>query len=284
MWLPLVSRSMPWLKSWSATAGVMPMPPEAFSPLATTRSMKYWSTSRGTSSSTARRPGLPTISPINRMFMPGAASAGVLYRPGLPDDGNLDLAGIAEVLLDLFSHLPAQQCGFLVVDLIRLHDEPDFPARLDGVGFTDAAEGEGHLLQVFQALDISLQHLPAGPGTGPGEGIGGLDQDGHDALRRDVFVVGGDGVYQLGGFAAALGQIGADQGVHPFGFLIHRLADVVQQAGPSGEFAVEAQFRGHDTTQVTDLHGVLEDVLRVAGAVFQPAQQFDEIRMEAMHP
>src|SRR5512134_1596261 len=107
----------------------MPMPPEAFSPLATTKSTRKRSTRRGTSSSMARRPGDPTMSPTNRMRMPGLP--GVVHRTGFPDDGYFDLPRVGELPLDLLGHVPAEQSGLLIPHLLALHDETDLPAGLN---------------------------------------------------------------------------------------------------------------------------------------------------------
>src|SRR5579884_795422 len=58
----------PALKISCAVAGVMPEPPAAFSPFATTMSTFKSRRKRGTNSFTARRPGSPTMSPMNRIF------------------------------------------------------------------------------------------------------------------------------------------------------------------------------------------------------------------------
>ena len=45
---------------------------------------------------------------------------------------------------------------------------------------------------------------------------------------------------------------------------------------------VGAQLGGHDAGQMRDLDGVLEHVLAVAGAVLQPAEQLDELGVQAV--
>ena len=57
MWLPSVITSTPAANSSSACLGVIPMPPAAFSPLATTKSSANSSRSPGSSSLSVRRPG-----------------------------------------------------------------------------------------------------------------------------------------------------------------------------------------------------------------------------------
>src|SRR5213592_850947 len=60
--------STPAEKISSAVFGVMPEPPAQFSPLATTASNRCCRRNSGTSVFTARRPGSPTMSPMNKNF------------------------------------------------------------------------------------------------------------------------------------------------------------------------------------------------------------------------
>jgi len=66
--MPVVMASTPWLKSSSAMSGVIPLPPAEFSPLAMMTSRPCACFNLGRSSLTARRPGLPTMSPMNKIF------------------------------------------------------------------------------------------------------------------------------------------------------------------------------------------------------------------------
>src|SRR6185437_2881366 len=73
---------------------------------------------------------------------------GVLHRPGLADDRDLDLAWILELLLDLAGDLVGQQRGRVVVDGPRGHHDPDLASRLHGVDLVDAVVAGGDLLEV----------------------------------------------------------------------------------------------------------------------------------------
>ena len=66
------------------------------------------------------------------------------------------------------------------------------------------------------------------------------------------------------------------------GFLLGNLSDIVQQAGPLGEFGVEPQFGSHHRADVGHLAGVLQEVLPVGGAVFHTADQPDQFDVQAM--
>ncbi len=47
---------------------------------------------------------------------------------------------------------------------------------------------------------------------------------------------------------------------------------------------IETQFGGHDTAEVADFHRMLQDVLGIAGAELQLAQELDQLRVEPVHP
>src|SRR3954451_2449328 len=81
------------LSSSSASLGVMPTPPAAFSPLMTTKSAASSSRSAGTRSRTTRRPVRPTTSPMKRIaVMPGILA----YVDHTDDEAANPLAGVGE--------------------------------------------------------------------------------------------------------------------------------------------------------------------------------------------
>src|SRR3954454_14012884 len=102
----------------------------------------------------------------------------VVGGPGLPDHGDLDLAGVLELLLDLARDLVAQQHRAVVVERARDDHHADLAAGLHGVDLVDAVVAGGDLLEVSQALDVLLQRLTAGAWPGAGERVGGLHDHG----------------------------------------------------------------------------------------------------------
>src|SRR5512136_1385487 len=161
MWLPEVRTSMCMNRSLPISS-VMPLPPAAFSPLAMTSDGRYFLTSPGRNLSMARRPCRPTISPRKRT----PNSAGIFDRPHLADDGDLDLAGVVELGLDLGRGVLGQQGRLVVGDLEGLDDDADLAAGLQGEGLGDAFERAGDLLELLQPLDVGLEELAPGPGAG----------------------------------------------------------------------------------------------------------------------
>src|SRR5438067_1114136 len=156
-WLPEVSTSMPASCSSSAERGSMPLPPEAFSQLATTKSMSSRAARRGRSAASALRPGRPTTSPRKRSRM--RRSARDVTCPGLADHGHLDLPGIRHLLLDLAGDVTRQHGGVVVRYRPRVDDDPDLPSRLNGERLLDPLERVADPLQVLQALGVAVAVL-----------------------------------------------------------------------------------------------------------------------------
>ena len=94
----------------------------------------------------------------------------------------------------------------------------------------------------------------------------------------------GDAVDHVLGLAATPDQFRADDGVRAFHFMINGLSDVVQQAGPLGSGDVQAEFRGHQSHQLRNFDGMIEDVLREAVPETQPAQQLDDFHLHRRQP
>ena len=206
---------------------------------------------------------------------------GVFHDLGLPQDVYLDLSGVFQLVFDALGQLPGQNDHLVLGYLLGLHHHADLAAGLNGVALFHAGIAAGDLLQLFQALDIVLQVLPPGAGTGSGNGVGRLDQAGHQGLALHVVVVcldGVDDVLLLPVLPAELHTQGHMGALH---LMVHSLADIVQQTRPLGGLHVGAQLGGHQAGNVADLDGVLQNVLTVAGAVPQAAQHFLQLRVQA---
>src|SRR5690606_1205313 len=165
--------------------------------------------------------------------------------------------------------------------LVRLDDDPDLAAGLDGVRVLDPWEAGGDVLEPFEALDVALERLASGPWSGGRDRIGGVDDDGEEGLGAVQVVVVEDRVYDIGGLAEAPAQVGSDLGVGALDLAVYRLADVVQQSCTTRLALVHPQLRGDDAGEVGDLHRVLEDVLTVAGAELHAAWELDQAGLES---
>src|SRR3954447_14235703 len=210
------------------------------------------------------------------------ALTSVVGRPRLPDHGHLDLAGVLELLLDLAGDLVAEQHGAVVVERAGNDHYADLAAGLHRVDLVDAVVAGGDLLEVAQALDVLLERFAAGAGTGAGERVGGLDDHGLDGLGLDLVVVGLHGVRDGLGLAVSPRQVAADERVRALDLVADGLADVVQQRRPAGGPRRRAELVGHHRGEVGALDRVREDVLAVARAVLQAAEDPDQLGVQAL--
>ena len=79
---------------------------------------------------------------------------------------DLDLTGILELALDALGQLAGEDDHIVLAHLLGLDHHADLAARLNGVGGLDAGVGAGDLLELFEALDVVLDVLAPGAGTG----------------------------------------------------------------------------------------------------------------------
>ena len=102
-------------------------------------------------------------------------------------------------------------------------------------------------------------------------------------VELDLLVVSGDGVHDLGREVVALGDLSADLGVRALDLVVDGLAEVVQQTRHLGHLDVRAQLRRDHRRQAARLDGVSQDVLAVAGAELEPAQELDHFGGQRRH-
>ena len=89
-----------------------------------------------------------------------------------------------------------------------------------------------------------------------------------------------DGVDDVGGFLILFRQFDADSDMRTLDLVGHRLADVMQQAGPAGKGGVGADLGSDHPRNISDLGRMNQDILPVAGAVAHPAEQADQLGMD----
>lgn len=58
--------------------------------------------------------------------------------------------------------------------------------------------------------------------------------------------MGGNGVDDLGRFTHFFGQLGADQRMRPFDFVVNGFTDIVEQPHTSCQLLVQVEFGRHD--------------------------------------
>src|SRR5262245_4967422 len=89
----------------------------------------------------------------------------VLDRAGLPHHGDLDLARVLELLLDLLGDVARHDLRRQVVHVLRLDHHPDLAAGLHRVDLLHARVARADLLQALEPLDVGLQALAPRPRT-----------------------------------------------------------------------------------------------------------------------
>src|SRR3954464_7940302 len=137
--------------------------------------------------------------------------ASVVDGSRLANDGDFDLAGVLERLLDLLHHVTRQAHGADIVDLLGPDDDAHLAASLDGEGPLDPLEGVGYVLQRLEALHVVLDRFTARTGASAGDGIGRLDEDRLHRLGVGVgVVVIDDRLGDLLALAEAAREIGSD--------------------------------------------------------------------------
>src|SRR5258706_1484629 len=205
----------------------------------------------------------------------------VLDGARLADDGDLDLARIGQLLLDLAHDVAREAGGREVIDLLGADEDPDLAPGLDGKRALDALEAVGDRLEVLEALDVRVHRLAASARSGRADRVGDLDDRRLDAGVFDLLMVGADRVHDLRGEVVALGDRGADRGVRALDLVVDGLADVVEQPGGLGDLDVGPDLCTDHRREPARLDDVVEDVLAVARPVLEPAEQLDELRRQA---
>ena len=138
------------------------------------------------------------------------------------------------------------------------------------------------LLQRLEPLDVVLERLAAGAGTGGGDGVGRLHEHGLDGLRLHVLVVRLDGVHTLCD-SRYFSRAARDDGVRAVDLVVIALPMSCSRPARLAIFDVGAQLGGHDAGEVRDLDGVVEHVLAVARAVLEAPEHLDQLGVQAGH-
>ena len=132
-------------------------------------------------------------------------------------------------LFDLLGDVTGQAGGGQVVDVLGLYNNAHFASGLDGKGLRHTIEGLRELFKGTDALDVGFDVFAAGTGTGAGNGIGGLSDDGFDTVLIFFMVMRFNGVDHDRVDAIAPAIFRTQLGVGAFLVGVHGFADIVQE-------------------------------------------------------
>src|SRR5829696_8358122 len=112
-----------------------------------------------------------SISPRSPMVASrdGLPLTGVFNGTRLADDGDLDLSGVFQLVLDPPGDVLGQPDGLLVRDVIALDQDADLAAGLQRKRLRDALERVGDAFELFQPLDVGLEDVAARAWPGGGD-------------------------------------------------------------------------------------------------------------------
>ncbi len=157
------------------------------------------------------------------------ASAGEIGRPKLPNDGDLDLARVLEVFLELPCDLSRKLTRIEVGDIPGIYDYPHLAAGLQCKDMIHTGKLQGQGLETLETLDIALQGLSPRPGPGGRDRIGGLDDHGEDRSRLHLVVMGFDAVDDGRVLIEPPCYLGPNECMRAFNLVCDRLPDVVEE-------------------------------------------------------
>src|SRR5215213_11346501 len=78
-------------------------------------------------------------------------------------------------------------------------------------------------------------------------------------------------------------DIGSNECMRPLDFMVHSLTDIMEQRRGLGDTNIRAQLGGHMRGQQCAFERMVEDILPVAGAIFQPTEELNQIGVETLH-
>ena len=79
------------------------------------------------------------------------------------------------------------------------------------------------------------------------------------------------------------GDINADLNVAAFDLVIERLTDIMQQTCSLAHGRIKTELRSDHTGDITNLEGMHQHILTVAGTVFQTTEDLDELGMQTVY-
>ena len=208
---------------------------------------------------------------------------GVADGTGFANNGDLHLTGIGHLVLYASGYVGTEGFNLSVVNLIGTHNDTQFTACLNGISLGDTVVAGCYLFEVVEALDVSLDYLATGAGTGAADGIADLYDRSEQGCHLYLIVVGTNGIADICLLFVLLSQLGTIECVWQLAFLVRHFTYIVEQTGALGFLGIEAQLSGHDGAEVGCLAGMLKEVLTIRGTVLHLADNADELRVKTVN-
>src|SRR5699024_6445080 len=149
---------------------------------------------------------------------------------------------ILQFIFNLFLDIPCQAVCTEIVQFIRLDHDTYFAPGLYCERFLDAFVALGYGLKFFQTLDTAFKRLAPRTRSGCTECISRCYDDGDDACRFLVTMMGMEGIDDCRMLFIAFCQFNTDIDMAAFDFMVDRLADVMQEPRTSCKLNIYADF------------------------------------------
>src|SRR5262249_27733504 len=98
----------------------------------------------------------------------------VVHRTRFPDDGDLDLAGVFQLVLDAPRDVLGEPDRLFLRNLLAFDHDSNLAPGLEAESLRNALESVSDAFQLFQPLHVGLQNVAARAGTSRGDRVGGL--------------------------------------------------------------------------------------------------------------
>ncbi len=95
--------------------------------------------------------------------------------------------------------------------------------------------------------------------------------------------MGSDDIDHLLRHPISAAELGAQHGMRALHLVIHRFADIVEQAAHLGGFEIGLELGSDHRRQLSGLHSVRKLILAIGGAKLEAAQLLDDLLLQAGH-
>src|SRR5206468_5086748 len=104
----------------------------------------------------------PTVDAATAGGKPAAPLLGIVDGPRFPDDRDLDLTGVLELVFDSSRDVLGKPDSLFVGNFLAFDHDADFAAGLQCEGLRHALERVGDPLELFEPLHVRLEDVAPG--------------------------------------------------------------------------------------------------------------------------